>query len=124
MGGQHDGHVPFWFPALNSLFISLSLRVFACCWWSEYTTLAQNDTRAIVYTANRGVLGFLELINNMLTSGMVPALYNDEEKEQVIGQVCQNYLFFFHIFILADRGSCSPVVINNGFYGWYHGNIT
>jgi len=23
----------------------------------------------------------------MLTSGMVPALYNDEEKEQVIGQV-------------------------------------
>jgi len=25
----------------------------------------------------------------MLTSGMVPALYNDEEKEQVIGQVCK-----------------------------------
>jgi len=25
--------------------------------------------------------GFLELINNMLTSGMVPALYTDEEKE-------------------------------------------
>ena len=34
-----------------------------------------------------GVVGFLELINNMLTLGMVPALYNDEEKEQVIGQV-------------------------------------
>jgi P-loop containing dynein motor region D4 len=31
--------------------------------------------------------GFLELINNMLTSGMVPALYSDEEKEQIIGQV-------------------------------------
>jgi len=33
-------------------------------------------------------VGFLELINNMLTSGMVPALHNDEEKEQIIGQVC------------------------------------
>lgn len=32
-------------------------------------------------------LGFLELINNMLTSGMVPALFPDEEKEAIIGQV-------------------------------------
>jgi dynein heavy chain len=31
--------------------------------------------------------GFLELINNMLTSGMVPALFPDEEKEAIIGQV-------------------------------------
>ena len=31
--------------------------------------------------------GFLELINNMLTSGMVPALYPDEEKEAIVGQV-------------------------------------
>jgi dynein heavy chain len=31
--------------------------------------------------------GFLELINNMLTSGMVPALYTDEEKEAIIGQI-------------------------------------
>ncbi|EDO35852.1 predicted protein [Nematostella vectensis] len=31
--------------------------------------------------------GFLELINNMLTSGMVPALYPDDEKEGIIGQV-------------------------------------
>ena len=31
--------------------------------------------------------GFLELINNMLTSGMVPALYADEEKEAILGQV-------------------------------------
>ena len=30
---------------------------------------------------------FLELINNMLTSGMVPALFPDDEKEAVIGQV-------------------------------------
>ncbi len=31
--------------------------------------------------------GFLELINNMLTSGMVPALFPDDEKEMIIGQV-------------------------------------
>ena len=31
--------------------------------------------------------GFLELVNNMLTSGMVPALFPDDEKEQIIGQV-------------------------------------
>ena len=31
--------------------------------------------------------GFLELINNMLTSGMVPALYPDDEKESIIGGV-------------------------------------
>jgi dynein heavy chain len=31
--------------------------------------------------------GFLELINNMLTSGMVPALYADDEKEAIVGQV-------------------------------------
>ncbi len=31
--------------------------------------------------------GFLESINNMLTSGMVPALFPDDEKEVVIGQV-------------------------------------
>ena len=34
--------------------------------------------------------GFLELINNMLTSGMVPALYADDEKEQIIGNVRVN----------------------------------
>lgn len=33
------------------------------------------------------LIGFLELINNMLTSGMVPALYPDDEKESIIGQV-------------------------------------
>ncbi|KAL2092820.1 hypothetical protein ACEWY4_012618 [Coilia grayii] len=31
--------------------------------------------------------GFLELINNMLTSGMVPALFLDDEKESVLGQI-------------------------------------
>ena len=32
-------------------------------------------------------IGFLESVNNMLTSGMVPALFPDDEKEAVIGQV-------------------------------------
>ncbi|XP_009299843.1 dynein axonemal heavy chain 10 [Danio rerio] len=31
--------------------------------------------------------GFLELINNMLTSGMVPALFADDEKESVLNQL-------------------------------------
>jgi len=31
--------------------------------------------------------GFLELINNMLTSGMVPALFADDEKENLISSV-------------------------------------
>ena len=41
--------------------------------------------------------GFLELINNMLTSGMVPALYPDDEKELIIGNVGKNisYLFIY-----------------------------
>lgn len=31
--------------------------------------------------------GFLELINNMLTSGMVPALYAEDEKDALLGQI-------------------------------------
>ena len=31
--------------------------------------------------------GFLELVNNILTSGMVPALYHDDEKDAIINQV-------------------------------------
>lgn len=31
------------------------------------------------------VSGFLELINNMLTLGMVAALFDDEEKDGIIG---------------------------------------
>ena len=30
--------------------------------------------------------GFLELINNMLTSGMVPALYDDAEKDGLVNR--------------------------------------
>ena len=45
-------------------------------------------------------LGFLELINNMLTSGMVPALYADDEKEQIIGQVRRQHLLYFSSLVL------------------------
>ncbi|XP_037672459.1 dynein heavy chain 10, axonemal isoform X6 [Choloepus didactylus] len=31
--------------------------------------------------------GFLELINNMLTSGIVPALFQEEEKESILSQI-------------------------------------
>lgn len=46
--------------------------------------------------------GFLELINNMLTSGMVPALYPDDEKEAIIGQV--NGLKLYNIVVVFFFG--------------------
>nr|XP_036870140.1 dynein heavy chain 10, axonemal [Manis javanica] len=36
--------------------------------------------------------GFLELINNMLTSGIVPALFTEEEKESILNQIGQEAL--------------------------------
>jgi dynein heavy chain len=33
----------------------------------------------------------LELINNMLTTGMVPALFADEEREGIIGNVSRDF---------------------------------
>ena len=45
------------------------------------------------------VAGFLELINNMLTSGMVPALFADDEKDQIIGQVCLQFnSYIYHMY--------------------------
>jgi len=58
------------------------------------------------YCAGAFAVGFLELINNMLTSGMVPALYNDEEKEQIIGQVC-----------CKTSASCSGSMLYDRFIG-------
>ncbi len=37
---------------------------------------------------------FLELINNMLTSGMIPALYDDGEKEGLISGIREEVLRF------------------------------
>ena len=51
------------------------------------------------------LVGFLELINNMLTSGMVPALFADDEKDQIIGQVISlihvtfyDYMYMYSTF--------------------------
>ncbi len=43
----------------------------------------------------------MELINNMLTTGIVPALFADEEREGIIGTVRKNisiYCQFIDVF--------------------------
>ena len=87
--------------------------------------------------------GFLELINNMLTSGMVPALFADDEKTSIIGSVrneanragaldvwgffvskCRNNL---HIVLsmspagdtLRLRCRNFPGMVNNTIIDWY-----
>lgn len=48
------------------------------------------ENKAVVFLftdAHVASEGFLELINNMLTSGMVPALFKEEEKDGIINQV-------------------------------------
>ena len=67
--------------------------------------------------------GFLELINNMLTSGMVPALYADDEKEGIIGQMrdeasklgsvafySSSFIYLF-VKLYSQIHSCFKVVI-------------
>ena len=52
---------------------------------SLYTMIGVNNQKVMFLFTDSHVAdeGFLELINNMLTSGMVPALYADDEKEGV-----------------------------------------
>eukprot|EP00741_Cyanophora_paradoxa_P015322 tig00000194_g14791.t1 len=54
-----------------------------------YTMLgAENKSVVFLFTdAHVAQEGFLELINNMLTSGMVPALYSEDEKDPLINSV-------------------------------------
>ncbi len=54
-----------------------------------YTKLGvENKAVVFMFTdAHVADEGFLELINNMLTSGMVPALFKEDEKEGMISQV-------------------------------------
>uniref|UniRef100_A0A673VC35 Dynein axonemal heavy chain 10 n=1 Tax=Suricata suricatta TaxID=37032 RepID=A0A673VC35_SURSU len=48
----------------------------------------ENKTMIFLFTdAHVAEEGFLELINNMLTSGIVPALFPEEEKESILGQI-------------------------------------
>ena len=50
--------------------------------------ILQNKPCVFLFTDSNVVdEGFLELINNMLTSGMVPALYADDEKDAIIRSI-------------------------------------
>ena len=52
------------------------------------------------------ILGFLELINNMLTSGMVPALFPDDEKDAILNQVKDvRHYFVQNLFTENDRNN-------------------
>ncbi|XP_075256614.1 dynein axonemal heavy chain 10-like [Convolutriloba macropyga] len=52
-----------------------------------YQKLGQEDKKMMFLFTDGHVAqeGFLELINNMLTTGMVPALFADDEKEAIVG---------------------------------------
>jgi len=54
-----------------------------------YQKLGMEDKKVVFLFTDAHVAqeGFLELINNMLTSGMVPALFADDEKEAILNQV-------------------------------------
>ncbi|XP_059533127.1 dynein axonemal heavy chain 10 [Myotis daubentonii] len=53
----------------------------------------ENKTTIFLFTDAHVVEeGFLELINNMLTSGIVPALFAEDEKETILGQIDQEAL--------------------------------
>uniref|UniRef100_G1NVC6 Dynein axonemal heavy chain 10 n=1 Tax=Myotis lucifugus TaxID=59463 RepID=G1NVC6_MYOLU len=53
----------------------------------------ENKTTIFLFTDAHVVEeGFLELINNMLTSGMVPALFAEDEKETILSQIDQEAL--------------------------------
>ncbi|XP_063171723.1 dynein axonemal heavy chain 10 [Candoia aspera] len=56
-----------------------------------YTRLGiENKIIVFLFTdAHVAEEGFLELINNMLTSGMVPALFPDDERDNILSQITQ-----------------------------------
>jgi dynein heavy chain len=54
-----------------------------------YNKLGMENKKIVFMFGDQHVAeeGFLELINNMLTTGIVPALFTDEEREGIIGNV-------------------------------------
>ena len=54
-----------------------------------YNQIGTDNRKTVFLFGDQHVMeeGFLELINNMLTSGMVPALFSDEEKESIIADL-------------------------------------
>ncbi|ORX45970.1 hypothetical protein BCR36DRAFT_332447 [Piromyces finnis] len=113
-----------------------------------YTQLAEGKKTIFMFTDAHVVQeGFLELINNMLTTGMVPALYEDDEKDALINSLreevkkmgivenkenvwqyfinkCNNYL---HIVLcmspqgdkLRERCRSFPGLVNNTIIDWF-----
>ncbi|XP_025789014.1 dynein heavy chain 10, axonemal [Puma concolor] len=59
-----------------------------------YLKLGTENKRMIFLFTDAHVAeeGFLELINNMLTSGILPALFPEEEKESILSQIGQEAL--------------------------------
>ncbi|KAJ3336288.1 Dynein heavy chain 10, axonemal, partial [Gonapodya sp. JEL0774] len=113
-----------------------------------YNQLGQGMKTVFLFTDAHVVQeGFLELINNMLTSGMVPTLYEDDEKEAVfatlqeevtkagIVQSKENMWHYFvnkcadnlHIVLamspqgdrLRERCRSFPGMVNNTMIDWF-----
>ncbi|XP_053669700.1 dynein axonemal heavy chain 10 [Anopheles nili] len=57
---------------LKTLFLQVGVRNVQTCFIFKAAQIAEE--------------GFLEFINNILTTGMVPAMFTDDEKDQIIGQ--------------------------------------
>nr|XP_040226033.2 dynein axonemal heavy chain 10 isoform X2 [Anopheles coluzzii] len=57
---------------LKTLFLQVGVRNVKTCFIFKAAQIAEE--------------GFLEFINNILTTGMVPAMFTDDEKDQIIGQ--------------------------------------
>jgi dynein heavy chain len=113
-----------------------------------YTQLAEGKKTIFLFTDAHVVQeGFLELINNMLTTGMIPALYDDDEKDALINSLreevkkmgivenkenvwqyfinkCNSYL---HIVLcmspqgdkLRERCRSFPGLVNNTIIDWF-----
>ena len=88
MGESSRRSVPHTHSPTDQLLLSLSLFL---CTQVLYNKLGvKNKKIAFSFTDSHvAEEGFLELINNMLTSGMVPALYTDDEKEALVGIVSE-----------------------------------
>lgn len=56
-----------------------------------YTQLGVSRKKTVFFFTDSQIVeeGFLEFINNILMIGMVPTLFNDDDKDQIIGQ-CRN----------------------------------
>lgn len=54
-----------------------------------YTQLGVARKKTVFFFTHAQIVeeGFLEFVNNILMIGMVPALFNDDDKDQIIGQV-------------------------------------